>query len=184
MKNPNSLEDITFELKQMGMIVGKSLEAQLLAQFIEAAMIAIDNRLALLTAQHEAAGTIPPRLLFLNYHHNYSIPTQKTLNGQLIARLGSRDISLEFAHENDKSNEWMISVSKEKIVNLQPDCLVVITENPDLVKNEILNDQALSQLPAVKNNRLCFLNEAIQHSPSQYIVLAYYDLAQTLINLP
>lgn len=180
MRNPDSLEDIIFELKQIGTIASKPAEADLLASFIKAAMFAIDNQLILNNATKNTSNHI----LFVNYHLTYSIPTMKTVNGQLIARMGEKDSSLSYAAEIKPSHDWVTPISKEEIVNLNPDCLVIIAENPELVKSEITKDKSFNSISAVKNHKISVLKESIQHSPSQYIVLAYYDLVETLINMP
>ena len=185
MKNPASLQDISHELMHIGNIISRPLEAELLSLFIDAAMLALDNRLQILTKEFDAADIKPPRLLFLNYHQNFSIPTKKTLTGQLLKRIGAWDISLPYSEANEQSHEWMMMpIDKERLINLDPECLVIAAENPQAVEREIRQDIALKQLSAVRNNRLYFVDESIHHSPSQYIVLAYYDIIQALKQLP
>jgi iron complex transport system substrate-binding protein len=182
MRDLNTLSDICEELLSIGGVVNHSSEAELLKIFIEAAMLAIDNRVAGLNL-NLASREQPPRVLFLNYYQSYSIPTRRTLTGQLLHRIGLLDASAE-AFSRDNSNEWMIPIDKESILNLNPDYLIISTENGEGLKREIYRDPALNQLTAVRNNRLFFVDEAIQHSPSQYIVLAYHDLIQALAKLP
>ena len=174
MRNPNTIDDITAEICNIGHIINCSLRAELLSIFMNAAMLALDNRLCMRTDDF--------KLLFLNYHLNFSIPTSKMLTGQLLKRLSKWDISQNYISEANRADDWMLPVSKESILNLDPDYLVVSTDNKTLLEKEILNDPALQQLKAVKHGRIYFLDEAIQHSPTQYIIMAYYDLVTPLID--
>lgn len=184
MKNPISLEDIQNELVNVGHIINRPLEAELLKIFMDASMLALDNRLLLLTQEHIAKEGKPHRLLYLNYHQNFSVPTPKTSTGQLLKRLAQWDISLPYAQENGNGNGWSAPIDKERIVNLNPDCLIISTENPQQLQMKIQSDETLSQVAALRNHRLCFVDESVQQSPSQFMVLAYYDLIQSLTLLP
>lgn len=183
-KNLHTLHDIADELLNIGRIVHRPFEAELLKIFMEAAIIAIDNRLTIFTKDFVNRQAATPKILFLNYHQHFSIPTLKTLTGHLLEKIGIWDISLKYVEENEPSGAWTIPIDKEHILNLNPDCLIIAAINEKEVKNKIRNDKALSQLKAIRNNHLYFVDEAIQQSPSQYIVLAYHDLIQVLANLP
>lgn len=182
MKNPATLEDIKSEILNTGHIIDRPLEAELLNIFIDAAMISLDNRISLLNTKLEQQNK-HPTMLFLNYHQNYSLSTQKSLTGQLLTRLERINTTLP-THLTSKSNhEWTIPIGKEQILNLNPDCLIISTQHCQALEKEIRKDEALKQLTAIKNNHLYFVDEVIQQSPTQYIVLAYYDLIQALENL-
>lgn len=177
MKNLTTLPDIARELINIGHLINCPLEAELLKIFIDAAFLAIDNKML---ANQQLSNKSPRKVLFLQYHQNFSIPTLKTLTGQLLARMQTYDISLKYVLENGKEQQWMVPIDKERIINLNPDCLIIATQNKAL-EQEIYSDAALCNLSAIRNNRLYFVDEIIQQSPSQYVVLAYYDLIQTVI---
>lgn len=177
MKNAATFADISDELMHLGKLIHREQEAELLKIFMKAAMISIDNQLHILLSTE----TAPESMLFLNYHQNFSIPTQKTITGQLLQRLSQIDLSLQIAREKGQSSDWMITVDKERLHNIDPDCLIIASsENSTYLRKEIFRHSSLQNLSAVKNRRVIFVDEAIQHSPSQYIVLAYYDLVQAL----
>jgi iron complex transport system substrate-binding protein len=176
MKNLLNLSDIIQEIGCMGYIVNRPLEANLLKLFIKAAIIAIDNHLLSITTNLSQA----PRILFLNYHQNFMIPTAKTLSGQLLNRLGDLDLSLKYAMDSEKVENWAIPIDKEHLLNLDPDCLIITAQNPPVLEKELCTDSAFQQLSAVRRKRISFIDEAIQSSPSQYIVLAYFDIIQAL----
>lgn len=180
MNNLSSITEICDELLRVGNVINRTLEAELLKIFIEAAMFAIDNRVTSLNLY--LAKQDNPRILFLNHHQAYSIPTRKTLTGQLLHRMGMPELALN-SMAKEKSSDWMIPVDKEAILNLNPECLIIATVNGEALKKEIHSDPALNQLSAVRNNRVFFIDEAIQQTPSQFIVLAYHDLMQALAHL-
>lgn len=173
MRNPATIDDVTAELLNIGHLVNRPLHAELLKIFMDATFLALDNRLLLQEEQ--------PTLLYLNYHHNYAVPTLKTLTGQLLGRLTKWDISLKYVKETQSSDNWMLPIDKERILNLDPDILIIAAENSFFLETEIRNDSALKQLKSVRNNQLIIVDETIQHSPSQYILLAYYDLIHPLL---
>ncbi len=183
MKNPTSIEDISAELLQMGHIINRPFEAELLKIFIDAAMLALDNHLLTLTRPLITTHTPIPQLLFLNHHQNFSIPTPRTISGQLLARMGDLDISLAYVETHQQSQEWMMPIDKEQIINLDPDYLIIAAEATQALNKEIRQNMGLKQLKAVRNNHLYFVDESIQHSPTQYIVLAYFDLIQCMAGL-
>lgn len=184
MKDFNTLNDIMDELLVVGSIINRPLEAQLLAIFMNAAMIAIDNKLTIITQNYERIRSRPAKVLFLNHHNAYTIPTPRTLTGRLLERMGDWDISLKYVADSDQNDVWAMPIDKERLLKLDPDCLIIATENRKALESEIRDDPAMSQLSAVRNHNLYFVDEAVQQSPSQYIVLAYYDLIQTLAALP
>ncbi|MFQ5729404.1 MAG: hypothetical protein ACE5GN_03490, partial [Waddliaceae bacterium] len=88
LKSINTLPEITNAINRIGHVINRSLEAELLTLFMESAMLAIDNHsLAMGQTITEQRGS--PRVMFLNYHAQYSLPTNKTITGQLLERIGS-----------------------------------------------------------------------------------------------
>jgi iron complex transport system substrate-binding protein len=177
MKNLNTPYDIGGELLNVGYIVNRPLQAQLLKIFLEAAMIAIDNQLLLMTHQNKDHS---PRILYLTYHQSFSIPTTKTLTGQLLKRLGKMDISIKYSDDVDNQSEWTIHIDKEHILNLDPDGIIISAESPKALEKELSRDIVFKQILSEKPNCIAFLDEAIQNTPTQYIILAYFDIVQAL----
>ncbi len=173
-----TLPDIRHALIRVGNVINRPFEAELLAIFMEAAMFAVDNRLRAI--EHcQGTSIAHQRLLYLNYHTQYSCPSSKTLTWQLLERLGASHClphNLIEAHAND----WSIPMNQEQIVNYNPDCLIVATSNSAGTARQILETFAFDSLSAIENKRVFFVDETIQHSPTQFIVLAYYDLAEAL----
>lgn len=183
MGNLNSILEISQEILAMGAIVEQPQKAELLTLFIEAAMCAIDNQLSLLTERLIAKWGGVPKVLFLNHFQQYSVPSPSSLTGQLLEKIALFDITLQYATATAPGDNWVVPIGKEQIVNLNPDCILIVTENKRALQHEILADKSLCEVVAVKNDRIFFLDEATQHSPSQYTVLAYHDLIEALTQL-
>lgn len=183
MKNLNTLSDVTDELLVIGNIINRPHQAELLKIFMDAAIIATDNKLSLLAKHFTSLNMKLPRVLFLTCHKTFSIPTLKTLTGRLLEKMSDWDISLKYVSDSNQGDMWTMPIEKENILKLDPDCLILASENENALSNEILNDHALSQLSAVRNHNVYFVDDVIQQSPTQYIVLAYHDLIQVLADL-
>lgn len=184
MKNLTSLQDIDDELLRIGSITNRMQQAEMLKIFIDAAMLALDNKQLLLVHHYEQNHAPFPKVLVLNFHQNFTAPTRKSLTGQILIRLNHFDITTKGAIKNENTSDWMVPIDKERLINLDPDCIIIATDNEAALEKEIRSDPALNRLSAVKKSHLYFVDEAIHHSPTQYVVLAYYDLIQALGNLP
>ncbi|HEV8053179.1 MAG TPA: ABC transporter substrate-binding protein, partial [Parachlamydiaceae bacterium] len=181
MKDIKTLPDISRELTHLGNITEKPLHAELLKIFIDAAIVAIDNQQAILIKHFNQHSQHLPRVLVVNFHQGFSVPTTNTLTGQLLSRMQSLDITLQYALDSEMSNAWSVPIDRERLLNLDPDYLIIATDNERAMAKEICNDKALQSLSAVRNNHLAFVDESIQKTPSQFVVLAYHDLIQALI---
>lgn len=180
MKDLTSLEAVVEELMNLGRITNHRDQAELLKIFIDAAMIAIDNKQRLMT-EHCTRSDIPfPKMLVLNYHNTFSVPSKRTLNGKILDRLKKFTVTLKASDKDLNSSDWVVPIDKEHITLLNPSCLVIIRNQEHDLRSELQKDLALRCLPAVQENRLFFVDEAIHHSPTQYIVLAYHDLVELL----
>jgi iron complex transport system substrate-binding protein len=180
MKNIQSFSDISKELVHMGTLANKPLEAELMNIFIDAAIAAIDNQQAVLLHHFKERQVDLPRVLVVNFHQTFTVPTTKTLTGQILTRMQALDITLKYVSESGQAHEWMAPIDRERLVNLNPDYLIIATENEEEAAKDIYGDKALNEISALRHHRLLFVDESIQHSPSQYAVLAYHDLVQAL----
>ncbi len=172
--------DISHTLKRIGNVINRPLISELMTFFMESALIAIDNRL--LAATHMMTKHEPPsRVMFLHYHAHYSVPTTKTLTGQLLQRLNDHYYTFTTGTEAQR-HEWMISVDQEQIVNFNPDYLIIASSQGEAVRKQILKEPAFASLSAVQQQNIACVDVDVQLSPTQFIVLAYYDIAQALVH--
>lgn len=173
----NTLPEIMGSIERLGHVIHRPLEAELLTLFMNAAMYAMDNRLMAFhqLLAHESSA---PRVLFLNHHTRYSMPTTKTISGQMLDRLGMHKFSfLPAFHE--RKEEWAIPLEQEQIVRFDPECLIIATSNPDALLNTVSETPAFKKVTAIKNGAVYCLDDAPQ-APTQYVILAYFDIANAL----
>jgi iron complex transport system substrate-binding protein len=168
-------KDIGQALQQVGSIVQHPLKGELLAMFFDAAMHAIDNRVIVLCDQKPH---LPVKIVYLNTGAHYTLPTSHTLLGTLLARLG---INAHPALKLEKAEYWVKPVDREMLAILEPDCLILSAVDPSIALNNVLNDPGFNQLPAIKNRKIFVVDEVVQEYPSQYILLAYYDLFNAIL---
>lgn len=168
----DSLSEIQEALLKIGHASNHILEAQLLAIFIEAAFLSIDNRL-LSVGEKCQLDDNPLHALFLDYHQHFAQPTSKCLTGQLIARAASHCSHLSCPIP-ESQEDWRVPFEQEELLQSDPDCLLIST--PHLSNSPSLPHQ----LKAYQRKQVYYLDEAIQESPTQYLVLAYYDIYQAL----
>lgn len=172
----DTIETIQSSLKRVGQAVGRAEEAELLALFMEAALCALDNRLnnACPYRSNER-----PDTLYLNYYAKFSAPTCRTLTGHLLGRLGLNTFP---ALAKASEDSWQISLEVEKIVEINPKAIILSSTHEASLKTMVLQHPALQQVSAVRNGRVYTVDEIVQDSPSQFAVLAYYDLVKVLID--
>ncbi len=181
LKHSNTPEDIKEALLKVGHASNHPLEAQLLTIFMEASFLAIDNRLhALQNEIREPLAT--RRMLFLYYHHYFMVPTLKSLTGQLMARAleHCQRIACPIPENQDR---WRVPYEQEKILHANPDCLIISTPYYYIPEYASGPRQTLPLLEGFDSQRIVYVDESIQESPTQYIVLAYFDLFQAISSL-
>lgn len=171
----NTFEEICKEILEVGKAIEREDIAELLTIFMEGAMLSLDNRLSFIKSQKPL-----PKTLYVNYHAAFSFPTEKNLIGQLLVRMGIMDHKKEL----DKSRiqgRWSIPIEQEKIIHFKPECLIISSNNKEVMKKQIEKDSAFAGL---KNacKHISYVDENVMQSPTQFVVLAYFDLLQALVN--
>lgn len=161
-----TVPDILDGIERVGKVCGRPLKARLMVLFLRSAMLSMDNRLL---AQRYVDGKLLnlPRVLYLHYYNAYSVPTGKTLNARLLSRLGVVDL----VPEKTQSLQWSMPITREEIIRLQPDCLI-IASSPDFV----LQEAAFRDVPAIRQQRVYAVDVKLQDDPSQLFLMAYFDL--------
>jgi len=174
--NVNTISQIIDTVQRIGAVVHSPLQSQLLALFIEAAMLAIDNQL--LAQRKDAHSLMNLRTpLYLTYVTHFTTPSSETLTADLIKRLGINQT--DFLTNNNFPKLKIIN--HEELVTINPDCLIISCANNILLQETLLATPALQHIDAFKYGRIFFVDEHVQHSPSQYLVLAYYDIFNALM---
>ncbi|MBS4169559.1 ABC transporter substrate-binding protein [Neochlamydia sp. AcF95] len=177
LKHVNSPEEVQNALLRIGHIINRPIEAELLNYFVEAAMLAIDNRFNMISSTFPSTH-LPPKVLFLKHHLTFSTPSSHTLTGKLLNRMGVKQ--LLGSAGNSHKHAWTLPIHQEHIRQMDPDYIIIATSDMDINKRSFLKNQLFRLLKEKTNKPIAFVNEAIQESPSQYMVLAYYDLYTAL----
>ncbi len=173
----NTLEEIKHSLLKIGLASGHPLEAQLLALFMEAAFCFIDNRFCVLQQAWRSDNNL--KALYLQEHHHHALPTTFSLPGQLMQRasLYFSALSCPISISIDQCYE---PYAQEKIALSDPQCILLATYSNNNLQNNRPVNSLLQQSNAYRNDKIFYLEEAIQTSPTQYIVLAYLDIFNAL----
>ncbi|MFI0435555.1 MAG: hypothetical protein ACH350_07515 [Parachlamydiaceae bacterium] len=174
IKHIQSVHEIQEALLKVGHATHHILEAQLLAIFMDACFLSIDNRFRALNERY-ASSVYPLNFLYLSHRHHYALPTVKGLTGQLAARALSHCPHLRGSIPLSET-QWQIPVGQEEIVQSAPDILMVSTYGDP----QSILTSSLHQTAAYGSKRIFYLNEVVQDSPTQYIALAYFDIFQIL----
>lgn len=182
MNDPLSIDDISLELVSVGSLIDRKAEAELMAIFIEGAMLHLDNTLAELTARYHENHISLPKILFLYYYKHFLVPTKKNLTGQLLHRLGDFDASLPFAAKTGNEAGWTVPIDKENLFQIDPDFLIIADKVGQASEMGLHKIHEFQQLRALQP-QVYFVDEAVQQSPSQYLVLAYFDIVDILVDI-
>lgn len=173
LKNINTPGEIEEALLKVGHASNHILEAQLLALFMEASLLAIDNRLEAIKESRLL------RVLYLTYHQHYALPTTKSLAGQLMSRALSHCYPLALGVIPESRQEWEIPFDQEQIEAAKPDVLIIAAAAPKAYVRACAHFHSPHMF---RQKKLFCLDEATQNSPTQHIAIAYFDLYQTLLH--
>ena len=165
-----SLEEVKQTIFKIGHVIGCSEKAELLTLFMDCGFAALDNRL-LLNKPNEK------KILYLNYYTQFSFPSDHHLIGQLLRRLNvNRFLPTD-------ADCWLVACEGEQIANLAPDVVIISAAKDSGLVELVLSYPALKQTPAIRNGRVFAVDDAVQESPTQFLLLAYYDLVEILRSL-
>lgn len=177
IKKINSPEEISNALLRIGAVVQQNEKAELLQIFMEAALLSFDNQLSAYLKEQPNQ-----RLLYLNHYLGFYSPSSKSLIGTLLSRLPFTVLTPYQKEDTKTNNPWKTPITIEEIVNLQPDIILFATFQPEAAMAKLLHEPALAALPVVKNNRIHYIDEAMQENPSHFIALAYYDIVSSIVH--
>ncbi len=178
LSHVDSFEEIQDALMRVGHVAGKPEEAELLTLFMEASFCALDNRLAV--AQIDASSRNASDVLYLNHFTHFSAPSLQTFTGKLLQQLGINKLPMSLP---GAEHQWQIPLYQEHIVRFRPKAIVLSTAESDILRERMLNNPAFRDVPAVQNKRIYTVDADVQDSPTQFSVLAYYDLVHTVLEL-
>ena len=160
-----TMRDLKFAIETVGQVTQTPGKADLLNTFIDATLTALDNHLATRnSSNHE--------ILYVNHHTVFSVPTQKTLMGNILTRL---DINRPFT--KNQPDNWTIPLDIEDITAMNPDCIICSG-------HQTSPWEKLQDIAAAQSGQIHFVEPTTQGSQSQHFLLGYYDLYDILMRLP
>ena len=166
-----TVEEIQNTITQMGVLAHVPLKAELLNIFIDAALIAIDNWRHALCPQLEEE-----EIVVVNYCHQFSLISPRSLTYQMLKRMGIVSDQRYPQKSFIENHGWSIPIPEEKLVMNVPEQLIVVAEASAVMRKHVADKTA-------KLQTACTLVDAtVQNTPSQYLVLAYYDLNEAVID--
>lgn len=175
LETGRTFDGILQAVRQVGIATHHHNEGELLALFMESALLAIDN---------EAFATLdledPRKVMFLSYSTHFSLPTEQLITRDLLHRLQRKyeKISLFTPEWEEKKHQWMIPIERESIVKFDPDTMIIACGSGlSNIPPALQKDPALQSTGAD-----IVIVDAAPHEPSQYAVLAYYDLVKALVD--
>jgi len=174
LSDVTSIEQVQSALLQVGSKVGREEEAELLALFMDAALCALDNRLML----HQQTAPEVENVLYVNYYSSFTAPSQRTLTGKLLKRLRINELAPLQAQGH---SDWQIPLTQEQLQRCEPDRILLSCAQSSWLRHQLLTNPSMHSLPAVRNGRIYALDPEVQNSPSQFAILAYFDLVHSLM---
>lgn len=153
MENVVCLDDIYREIGTLGRILHCGMEADLLEVFVKAAMTAIDNRRQLFSDQD---------VLYLSYYSYCSYPSQNTLVGEMVRRLGMNKTL------DGSGFTWHVPLTREAYQKLGATKVILGGEGYNFFKG---------------GEKIALVDEKVLTTPNHYVVLAYYDLYEAYLKV-
>lgn len=167
-----SISDLEKTIETFGALVRKPLKAELLNIFIQAAFLAIDNWCSAQDPQDTS-------VLITSYYSHFSMPGTLSLSDQLLQKLVEKR-SVSLYRTDNQVGVFSSALSEEEIACFNPERLIIFTNNKESMAACLLAKKSLANLAALKKQNIHFIAEDVQWTPSQFLVLAYYDLARAL----
>lgn len=172
-----SIEDIEELIRSLGQLCNRPLKAELMALFLKAGVMAIDNE-----REVSLRNKSPEKVLVLNYLSRFSLPGKNTLTKHMINRMNLDSINQ--IQKGLVEDSWSTPISEEMIVHINPQKLMIITSSDaQQVKDYFYQTTLFKHIEAAQTNKVAILDDSIQQTISQYILLAYYDLNRSLVDL-
>jgi iron complex transport system substrate-binding protein len=154
---PRTLEDVLDNIELIGKVTNTEPTAQQLVAGLEDRIDNVRTR-----------ETLKPKVLYVIYYDGTSSPwvgTTSTFSGDLIINAGGK-----VAIDDDMG--IAIQTTVEEIISLNPDIIFTSQDDqwPTPSRNAILNDDALNDVNAVKNNLVIDVNADLVDRPGPRIV--------------
>ena len=171
--NPTSLDAMTHNLEQLGLILGTVEQSQTLVRELKNREQRITDALGTLPVPDETGPEYDNRVgtvrVFVQFSKEplFTIGKDSFLNG-LVRVAGGRSVTEDVPSAFPK-------LSKETALALRPDAIILSDSSDNQEPNEVFNDS-----PAVKNGRVYKINADIISRPGPRLVDALEQIAKDL----
>lgn len=175
LQDQQSIEGILNSIEQLGELLGEEERAENLIKNIQQRLNEIEQKLAAIKE------TEKPRVLYWTSYG--SSVTGNTTIGDMIKKAGGMNVIEEAGIKGEEYEDYP-NISKEKVVELNPD--VIITSAWLWDKNEEgyierwKNDPALQKVNAIKNDQVFAIHGAHITTASHYVIEGVEDIFNKL----
>jgi iron complex transport system substrate-binding protein len=169
-KTPSNVEDQKKTVLEIAHVVGADAKGQELVAWMDSKLMEVEEKLKALKPEE--------KLTVLDYSEMGYASAKGTNFDDIVTRAGLVNASAQAGMES-----W-VQISKEKIVELDPDVLILPSwfydkkNTADSFTQSIKDDKSLTDVKAVKNNRIVILPNPHMSAISQYVVLGVEDTAK------
>ncbi len=169
MSNANNVEEIKKQIQEIGQAVGESERAEKLQQRMQTQLDYIKSKV-------DSASMKPKSVMLVSkMNHNYG--GKGSFFDDMCHFAGVKNAPAEIGVLNGQL------MDKEVMLRANPDYFLLSLswelkhDNKDGYKKEFLEDPALANLEAVKNNHVCYLKDKYLYASNQNCVWAIKKIA-------
>lgn len=168
-KTPSNIEEQRQMVMDIARVVDEVDKGQEIVDWMDEKLVEVEKKVGNLKDED--------KLSVINDNFGYTF-AKGSMFDDIVKRAGLKNAASE------AGMEYFIEITKEKIVELNPDMIVLpswsFDENtdPDQYLQQIKNDPGLAEVSAVKNDRVVMIPDKHVSAISQYVVLAVEDLAR------
>ncbi len=171
-KTPNDFQSLKNLIKELSILLKVEKEGEKLIKNIDFRLKRVENKI-----KESYKGKKLKMMLYTSYG------TTAGLNSTFdsyIELLNGINLAAEAGIKNSEK------ISKEKVIELNPDILIIPTWSGDKSKefsNLIMNDDSFKSINAVKNNKVIVVRYAVTSPVSQYMVDGLEELARLIYGI-
>ena len=167
-----SIEEQKKVILEIAHIIGEDAKGQEIVNDMDKRIKEMEEKVQVLKPEE--------KLTVLKYNSYGSTSGKGTTFDDIVTRAGLVNAAAKAGLESNAK------ISKEKIVELNPDVIILPAwsydkkQDPAVFADEIRKDKSLASVKAVKNNRIYLLQDKHMTCVSQYIVLGVEDAAKAV----
>lgn len=168
-KTPSSIEEQKQMIMNIAHLLGEEDRGQEIVAWMNEKLREVEEKVKAVKPEDKL------RVINNNFGYTYA---KGTVFDDIVQRAG-----LINAASEDGLELW-IEITKEKIVELNPDMIIIPSWSfdkdldPSEFLQQIKNDKSLAEVSAVRNDRVVMVPEKHVSAISQYVVLAVEDIAK------